>query len=72
MYHLAKTQPKLQLSATNTNARSELFSPLASAPGDLLLEIASCIDCRSDLLNFCLTVGLLLNLQSSTVTDLAS
>ena len=31
-------------------------SPLAFAPGDLLLDIALFLETRSDLLNFCLTV----------------
>ncbi|KAF8904968.1 hypothetical protein CPB85DRAFT_1316043 [Mucidula mucida] len=30
-------------------------SPLSAAPGDLLLEIASHLDCRLDLVNLCLT-----------------
>lgn len=37
--------------------RTDLYSPLGAAPGDLLLEIAACLDTRIDLLNLSLTAS---------------
>lgn len=36
-----------------------VHSPLTSAPGDLLIEIATHLESRSELLSLCFTVGLL-------------
>lgn len=45
-------------------------SPISTTPGDLLIEIALCLDSRTDLLHFCLSVRSPSTLHTSLHTGL--